>query len=375
MKIAFIGQKGIPSLWGGIEAHVEELAVRMVSLGHSVDVYTRAWYVKDKHDNYKGVKLVHINSVNSKNFDAATYAVQAAVAASFQKYDIIHFHALGPAFFCWIPKMFGKNIVVTVHRLDWQADKWGMLARAFLQMSEFPAVMFPDRTIVVSKTMKKYFEEKYGKIVNYIPNGVTLPVISSSAGGLEKYGVKHKKYLLWMGRMTPEKRVEWVIKAYKKNRGLMKDKGLKLVLAGGSSATDEYVKSLHALAGDDPDIVFTGYVTGELKNEVFSGAKIFVMPSKLEGLPIALLEAMSYQLPCLVSDIEPHKEVITEDRYGMLHNMNDFDNLAEKMGAICSYEDSVLNGMGSAAREKVKCEYNWEAVVEDTLNTYHQVVK
>ena len=372
MKIAYIGQKGIPATFGGIEFHIDELSRRLVKRGHRVDVYVRDWYTNKNLRQYQGVKLIHTPTIKTKHLDAFIHSLTSSLHSIFQDYDIIHYHALGPTVFCWLPKIFRRKVVVTLHGLDWERGKWGIFAKTFLKFTERTATYIPDEIIVVSKAQKEYFESKYGRECIYIPNGVNIPQAKPTSGIIrEKFGLNGEDYLLWMGRLTPEKRVDWLIKAFKEMKSRATD--LKLVIAGGSSATDKYVRKLKELARDDERIIFTGYVVGQQKEELFSNARLFVLPSYLEGLPVALLEAMSYRLPCLVSDIPPHREVISEGVEGFLFQSNDFSDFVRKLRELLE-NPKRLKDIGENARRKVEREYNWEEVVRKTEKVYKNLI-
>ena len=372
MKIAYIGQKGIPAAFGGVDFHVEELSKRLVQKGHRVYVYVRNWHTDRYLREYRGVRLVHTTTIRTKHLDAFMHSLTSSFHSIFQDYDIIHYHGLGPTIFCWLPRFLRGKVVVTVHGLDWQRGKWGSFAKVFLKFTERTAIYIPDETIVVSRAQKEYFESKYGRECIYIPNGVNIPKRRLLSGIIkEKYGLNGEDYLLWMGRLTPEKRVDWLIKAFKKIKS--KAPSLKLVIAGGSSATDEYVRRLKELARDDEQIIFTGYVVGQEKEELFSNTLLFVLPSYLEGLPIVLLEAMSYRLTCLVSDISPHKEIISEGMDGFLFRSHDFYDFVKKLEELLQNHER-LRDIGEKARRKVEKEYNWDEVVRKTEGVYKNLV-
>jgi len=373
VKIAYIGQKGIPATFGGVDFHVEELSKRIVQREHKVYVYVRNWYTDRNLREYQGVKLIHTSTMRTKHLDTFMHSLTSSLHSIFQDYDIIHYHALGPTIFSWLPKFLRSKVVVTVHGLDWQRGKWGRFAKAFLKFTERTATYVPNKTIVVSKAQKEYFESKYGRECIYIPNGVNIPQAKPTSGIVkEKYDLNGEDYLLWMGRLTPEKRVDWLIKVFREIKTKMPT--LRLVIAGGSSATDEYVRGLEKLAGDDERIIFTGYVAGQEKEELFSNALLFVLPSYLEGLPIALLEAMSYRLPCLASDIPPHKEVISEGVDGFLFQSNNFSNFVEELKELLRNSNGRKH-IGENAKRKVKREYNWDKVVRKTEEVYEEVLK
>ena len=372
MKIAYIGQKGIPAGFGGVDFHVEELSKRLVQKGHRVYVYVRNWHTDRNLKEYCGVRLVHTTTIRTKHLDTPVHSLTSSFDSIFQDYDIVHYHALGPTIFCWLPRFLPGKVVATIHGLDWQRGKWGSFAKVFLKFTERTATYIPDKTIVVSKSQKEYFKRKYRRECIYIPNGVNIPRAKARSRIIkEKYGLSGEDYLLWMGRLTPEKRVDWLIKAFKEIKS--KVLSLKLVVAGGSSATDDYVRGLKKLAGDGERIIFTGYVSGQEKEELFINALLFILPSYLEGLPIVLLEAMSYRLPCLVSDIPPHKEVISEGMDGFIFQSYDFSDLVKKLGRLLQNPDRLRN-IGENARRKVEKEYNWDEVARKTENVYKELL-
>jgi len=367
MKIAFIGQKGIPATFGGVEYHVDELSRRLVKRGHRVDVYVRSWYTQKGLKDWQGVCLLKTPTIRSKHLDAFVHSLTSSTHSLGKNYDIVHYHALGPSFFAWIPQIRGHRVVATIHRLDWQAGKWGRWAKHFLKLCELFAVHVPQRTIVVSKTLKKYFKAKYGRDLFYIPNGVTLPSLLPPELISKKYNLRGNDYLLFMGRLVPEKRPDWLIRAFLEVAPANPD--LRLVVAGGEGGAEGYLASLHALARTNKKIIFTDYVTGREKEELFSNALLFVLPSYLEGLPIALLEAMSYGLGCLASDIDPHREVINPGEDGHLFNRDDFSDLVSTLNKILRSQDN-LKRLGEKARLKVQNNYDWEFVTAATEKVY-----
>ncbi|MDI6784246.1 MAG: glycosyltransferase family 4 protein [bacterium] len=381
MKIAFIGQKGIPATWGGIEVHVDELARRLAARGHQVTVYVRSWYTprnkseirNPKSEIYEGVRLVHTPTWKTKHLDALIHSFIATIHAVFQGYEIIHYHAIGPAFFCWIPKLLGKKVVVTIHRFDYLAAKWGGFARKSLRVAEKFALRIPHKTIVVARHQQDHYQVQGYPHVRYIPNGV--PILDKLDPEIiqQKYGLQKNSYLFFAGRLTPEKRVDWLITAYKKL--IEQDQSsLKLVIAGGSSATDAYETELHHRAQSFPGIIFTGYVQGKEKQELFSNAKLFILPSAVEGLPIALLEGMSYGLPCLASDIPPHREVIQNRRTGYLFAQDSESDLLQQLKNILAKSEEELVQLGSEAKKKVALEYDWNNIVIQTEKVYTDVI-
>lgn len=370
MRIAMMGHKRIPSREGGIEIVVDELSTRLVALGNSVTAYNRKGhhvsgkeFENDKKiKEYNGVRLKTVFTFENKKLNAVVYSFFAALRAGLGKYDVVHIHAEGPAVMSFIPKRFGKRVVVTIHGLDWQRSKWGGFASEFLQLGEKNAAKYADEIIVLSRNVQDYFKNRYGRKTVYIPNGVQKPEIKGDAQIKKAYGISKDSYILYLGRIVPEKFADGLITAYKE---LDTDK--KLVIAGGSSHTDGYVDGLKELAADDERIIFTGFVQGELLQELYSNAYIYCLPSKVEGMPLSLLEAMSYSNCCLVSDIPECTEVCGEN--AVCFKSGDVKDLKSKLAHLLSDSDETAR-YKAAARDFVCSKYNWDKIVEQTLKVY-----
>jgi glycosyltransferase involved in cell wall biosynthesis len=262
---------------------------------------------------------------------------------------------------------------VTVHALDWQAGKWGPLAKTVLKLAERIAITVPSETIVVSQHLRAYFAAKYHKQVTYIPNGAQPRQNEGPDIIARKYRLKVNGYILFMGRFVPEKRVEWLIDAFKAVNLECQRTELKLILAGGSSATNRYVEQLRSRVGGTNNVIFTGFVTGKEKEELFSNAFCFVLPSLTEGNPIVLLEAMSFGIPCLASDIPPHQEIITDGVNGFLFKCHHFDDLVCRLRAILSGNPVRLKELGEEGRKFVKANHNWNTIARQTEEVYYSV--
>lgn len=314
MKIAMIGHKRIPSREGGVEVVVEELSTRLVKDGYQVDVYNRKGKnVQDKNADkenknlkeYKGVRIITIPTINKKGIDALLYSILATVRALFGHYDVIHFHAEGSCAMLWLPHLFGIRTVATIHGLDWQRSKWGGLASRYIKFGEKIAAKYADEIIVLSKGVEKYFKKTYNRNTNFIPNGVNIPTIREPKIIKEKYGLDKDSYILFLARLVPEKGLHYLIEAY---NNIKTDK--KLVIAGGASHTDDYLKKIKDMVKGNPNIIMTGFVQGRELEELYSNCYLYCLPSDIEGMPLSLLEAMSYGCSCLVSDIEENIQVV-----------------------------------------------------------------
>ena len=374
MKVAMFGHKHIPSREGGVEIVVEELCTRLVERGYDVTCYNRGGhhisgteYDIPKLDNYKGIQIKTVPTIEKKGLAAVTSSFFAALCSAFGKYNVVHIHAEGPAFFTWLPKMFGKRIVVTIHGLDWQRAKWKLgLGAKLIKLGEKNAVKYADEIIVLSKNVQEYFKSTYKRDTKFIPNGVNRQKIQKAELITEKYGLIKDSYILFLGRLVPEKGVQYLIEAFK---NVETDK--KLVIAGGSSDTDSFIEKLKNLAKDDERIIFTGFVQGQILDELYSNAYIYTLPSDLEGMPLSLLEAMSYGNCCLVSDIPECTEVV-EDK-ALIFKKSNVEDLKEKLQKICDKNDNV-NELKKQMIDFVCKKYNWGNIVDETIKLYKRVI-
>lgn len=371
LSICMLGHKRIPSREGGIEIVVEELSTRMVALGHEITCYNRGGhhvsgqeFDDKKRKEYRGVKLKTVPTVNLKGIAAMSSSFFAAIMAAFGKFDVVHFHAEGPCAMLWFPKLFGKRCVATIHGLDHQRAKWGKLASTYIMLGEKCAAKFADEIIVLSEGVQKYFKDTYNRETRFIPNGVNRPIIRDAQIIKERYGLEKDGYILFLGRLVPEKGIQYLIEAFKE---VHTDK--KLVIAGGSSDTDEFANELKEMASGDERIIFTGFVQGQLLDELYSNAYIYTLPSDLEGMPLSLLEAMSYGNCCLVSDIEECSAVV-EERAVTFRKSNVAD-LKEKLQMLCDNTKLVFDYKEQAA-DFICGKYDWDVVTEKTIKLYQR---
>lgn len=372
LNIAMVGQKRIPSREGGIEIVVEELAVRMVELKHNITCYNRTGHhVSGKEydskclKEYKGIKLKNVFTVNSKGLAAMTSSVSAAICAALGRYDIVHFHAEGPAFMCWLPKLFGKKVVVTVHGLDHQRAKWGKFASAYIMQGEKNAVKYADSIIVLSENVQNYFKDIYQRETCFIPNGVNYPQIEKADLIKKQFNLDKDSYILFLGRLVPEKGLRYLVEAFKQ---VKTDK--KLVIAGGSSDTQAFAAELMEMSKNDSRMLFTGFVQGKMLEELYSNAYLYTLPSDLEGMPLSLLEAMSYGNCCLTSDIEECASVVEEK--ALVFRKGDVEDLRDKLQMLCDNPEMVKKYQDRAA-DYICRKYSWDDVVKKTLEIYENV--
>lgn len=371
MRIGMFGHKRIPSREGGIEVVVEELGTRIVEHGHDVTCYNRsghhvsgAEYDTEHRKLYRGIRLKKVPTIEKKGLAAVSSAFFASIACAAGPYDVVHVHAEGPALFCRVPKMFGKKVVVTIHGLDHRRAKWQGIASKCILAGEKCAVKYADEIIVLSKGVQEYFAETYNRETHFIPNGVERPERRKPRRITEQYGLEEDSYLLFLGRIVPEKGIQYLIEAY---RHLDTEK--KLVIAGGASDTDSFVREVREQAKADDRIIFTGFVQGALLAELYSNAYLYVLPSDLEGMPLSLLEAMSYGNCCLVSDIAECAEVV-EDK-ALIFKKADVSDLRRQLQYACDHPEEVRR-LKSGASDYICRKYNWDRVVEQTLLLYQR---
>ncbi len=369
-NIAMFGHKHIPSREGGVEIVVEHLAVRMVRMGHKVTCYNRGGSYVESEDaefdedrsRYRGVKIKKAFTINAKGLAAASSSFFASLAAGLGKYDVVHIHAEGPCILCGFLKACDKRVIVTIHGLDHKRAKWGRFASWYIMKGEQAAAKYADEIIVLSKSVQDYFLELYGRRTTFIPNGVEeakqlIPDIIRTKWGLDK-----DDYILYLGRIVPEKGIHYLIEAYK---GLNTDK--KLVIAGGSSDTDEYYSKLKNMAEGTDNIIFTGFVQGPTLEELYSNAYIYCLPSDLEGMPLSLLEAMSYGNACLTSDIPECADVISDK--GMTFKKGDVKSLAKCLSELLD-DRAAVEAYKAQAATYITERYNWDESVNRTLKLY-----
>jgi len=372
--LQWFGHKRIPSREGGVEIVVEELSTRLVKLGNQVDAYNRKGKnVQDKNADkdkkklkeYKGVKILTIPTINKKGIDAFLYSFFASVRALFGHYDVLHYHAEGSCAMLWIPHLFKKKIVVTIHGLDWQRSKWGGFATKYIKFGEKCAVKYADEIIVLSENVKKYFKETYNRETIFVPNGIDKPVIRQANIIKNKYNLNKNDYILFLARIVPEKGLDNLIDAYMQ---IETDK--KLLIAGGASHTNEYLEHIKEKVKDNKNIIMTGFVQGEELDELYSNAYLYCLPSHIEGMPISLLEAFSYGCNVLISDIDENVQVA--EQYATKFKMGNVEDLAKKLKE-CLEDKNRYDS--KEIQEFILNKYSWNDVVEKTMKIYKEIKK
>lgn len=367
MKIAILGHKRIEEREGGVEIVVSELATRLVKKGYEVDVYNRKGKnVLDSNakqkviKEYNGAKVITIPTINQKGLEALIYSVIASIRVAFGKYDCIHYHAEGSCAMLWIPHLFRKRTVVTIHGLDWQRSKWGGFATKYIKFGEKIAVKYADEIIVLSENVKDYFKNTYNRDTTFIPNGVNKPEIKTPKIIKEKYNLDKENYILFLARIVPEKGLDYLIDAYKQI-----DTDKKLVIAGGASHTNGYYESIKQKCEDDKTIILTGFVQGEELQELYSNCYLYCLPSDIEGMPISLLEAMSYGRNCLISNIEENTQITGQ--FATSFEKSNVEDLKKKLQECL---DGQKRYNSKEISDYILSKYNWDDVVEKTEILY-----
>jgi glycosyltransferase involved in cell wall biosynthesis len=362
LRVAFIGGRGILSKYSGIETYYEEIGKRLAGMGHEVTAYCRTYFTPQGKE-HNGIRLVRLPTIRSKHLETLVHTLLSTLHVLVRPCDVVHYHALGPALFSFIPRLAGKKTVVTVQGLDWQRKKWGRIASAVLRLGERAAVRLPTRTMVVSQTLQKYYRHGYGVESCYVPNGGVLRE-RRLPDKIFNWGLEPGKYILFLGRFSPEKGCHLLVEAYEK---LNTD--VKLAMAGAASYSDEYSRRLHSHAGER--IKMLGWVSGDALDELLTNAMIFVLPSDLEGLSLALLDAMGAGLCVLSSNVAENREAI--DDAGFTFRLGDVADLADRLRFLIA-NPSVRNAVGQAAKRRIRQHYQWSQIAAEIECVYFEMM-
>lgn len=364
MKIIFVVVKNIPYP-GGIEKYTEEVGSRLAAKGHEVIVYTMRHFGINNH-TFKGMQIKPLWTIKSKFLEKIIAAFIGTIKSCCEKNtSIIHMHAFGPAMFCFLPKLLGKKVVVQGHGIEWKRAKWGYFGRTFLRLSEKLSVAFPHAITVVSKVQQQYLATKYHKKSTYIPTGTSKPNIFLPKL-IFKYNLKGNDYILCVARFVREKGIHTLISAYNKINTTF-----KLIIAGDASNDSAYKEELQALAKNNPNVIFTGNATGQLLAELYSNCYLFVLPSEIEGLPIALLEAMSYGNCCLTSNIPENLEAL--NNFGYTFNNKDGSDLATKLN-ILIHDSAKVEAVKKNAQHHALENYSWDTITDNLEVLYKDII-
>jgi len=362
--VAVLGLRGVPATWGGVERQCEELYARLAAAGFPITVYCRSSYVPKGMDFYKGIRLIRLPALPGKHLEAFAHTLLACLHLPLTACDIVHIYSQGPAIFAPLVRVVkpGRRIFFTCGGLDWQRRKWGSAAARLIRLGQWCSARFTDVRIMVSQTLCDYYRKRYGVDSLCIPNGVAITA-PRPLGAMAALGLTPGGYALFVGRLVPEKRIEDLLAAFRGGR-----EGLKLVIAGGAAGCEDYAGQLRDAAAGDAAIVFAGYRFEEELAALFSNARCYVTASELEGLPLSLLEGMGAGLPCLASDIPPHREALGET--GRYFPVGDVARLGEALDALAGAEAATRNALGAACRERAANNFSWDTAAARLAEAY-----
>lgn len=360
MKVCVIGLRGFPEIQGGVEKHCEALYTHCNRDGVEFVVFRRKPYIKVKESSHNNILFIDLPSTTIKGAEAVLHSFLSTVRSLFCNPDVVHIHNIGPALFCPLLKLFGKKVVVTYHSPNYEHAKWGLFARNILRFSEWITFHFSDHIIFVNKFQMAKMPAKYRHKASYIPNGIADELkVTDACDRIEQFGLESGKYILALGRITPEKGFDLLAKAFSKT----KDTGVKLCIAGGVETEKAYFESIKKSVSEDR-AVFPGFVTGELTRQLYSNARLYVLSSRNEGFPLVLLDAMAYKRDILASDIPAtHLVDLPQEDY---YQTSDIDELAKKIEEKLSTPYKTV--------EYDMTPYNWSNIADNVMDIYYKLV-
>jgi glycosyltransferase involved in cell wall biosynthesis len=362
LRIAFIGGRGVVSKYSGIETYYEEVGERLAEMGHRITVYCRTYFTPPGKE-HNGMRVVRLPTIRSKHLETLLHTLLSTFHVLTHPCDVVHYHALGPALFSFIPRLAGKKTVVTVQGLDWQRRKWGQIAAAILRLGERAAASFPNGTMVVSRTLQEHYRQTHRAETSYVPNGGLLRE-RRFPNKIFDWGLKPGEYVLFLGRFSPEKGCHLLVEAYERL-----ETDVKLVITGASSYCDDYSRQLRSHAGER--IKMLDWVSGDDLDELLTNAMLFVLPSELEGLSLALLDAMGAGLCVLSSDVPENREAI--DTAGFTFRHGDVADLADRLRFLIA-NPTIREAAGQAARRRVREHYQWAEIVSQVEEVYLEIM-
>lgn len=368
MRVMVLGLRGFPGIQGGVETHAEHLYPRLKELGCEIEVITRSRYwTATAGEAVPGIRFIPLWSPASTGAEAFVHSFLGVLYAGLKRPDVLHIHAIGPAIFAPLAKLLGLRVVITHHGPDYDREKWSGPAKFILRTGERLGVLFSDARIVISGVIRDLVKRKYGRDSDCIPNGVEIRAAVGPGETLARFGLEAGRYLVNVSRMVPEKRHLDLIKAF--DRAALD--GWKLVLVGDLSADDAYIRQVVEAAKSSPNSVLTGFQSGRALAELYSNAGVFALPSTHEGLPIALLEALSYGLPSIASDIPANLEV--DLPRGQYFRVGDIADLADAFTRIATQERPA--DYRETLQNWVRGKYDWAPIARSTLGVYERICR
>ncbi|OBZ95471.1 glycosyl transferase [Pararhizobium polonicum] len=362
-----LGTRGIPNVQGGVEKHIEMIGTELVNMGWDVDVIGRRQYLTNPSENiWHGIRVIPLWAPKTMILEAIGHSVAGVLFAARHRPDVLHIHAVGPALVAPLARLFGLKVIITHHGYDYERQKWGRFAKRMLKLGETFGMYASNGRIAISQEIVRAMRDEYHVAVDFVPNGVSVQQKPATTGTLDAFGLKPRRYIVMMARLVPEKRQHDLILAFAKA-----NRPETLVIVGGADHETEYSAYVKALAAATPGVVMTGFQTGVSLAELYSNAALFVLPSSHEGMPIALLEALSYGLPVLASDIVANRELkLPASDYFPMGDVDALTAALERKLSVPFSEDGVDELMG-----QIQTEYSWKKVTERTVDVYRSVLR
>ncbi len=363
LSVAFVGGRGVVGTYSGIETYYEEVGERLVRRGHQVTAYCRSYFTPDVAE-HRGIRVRRLPCVRTKHLETLSHSLLATLDCLGRGYDVVQYHAVGSAPLAAVPRLFGQATVVSVRGLDWQRGKWGAVARGALKLGEWASVRFPTATVVVSQALQRHYAESHGHTTVCIPNAV-VPAAPRPADRIRRFGLERDGFLLFAGRLSPEKGVHTLLEAL---RPLPRRR--QLVIAGGSSYSQEYIAALRREAWDE--VLFTGSVDHATMEELLSNCYAYILPSTMEGLSVGLLEALSFGSCIVASDIPANREVIGEA--GLTFPPGDVQALRRHLAALLD-DPALVERCRRLAAEHARSQPDWDEVARRTEALYLDILE
>lgn len=368
MNIAFIGLRGVPAKWGGIETFVEATSARLAQKGHHIVVYSRK-DMSSQFDGYNKLDVIYTPTIKIKKVSSIVHAFISSLHAAFQRYDVVHLHAYMSYFSIPLLKLFRKKVIITLHGAAWKNISYSKLERSIIKFASLIGIKLSNAVTTVSLPLKKELEELHKMNILLTPVGTNSMNYFSRDYALAQFNLRPNKYILFLGRLEKVKRIHWIIKAFRHINPC-----INLVIAGDAEDRG-YKDYLYELSKGDKRITFTGFVEGKLKEEFLSSCLFFVLPSFIEGMPVSLLEAMSHRKVCLVSDIPAHKWIIKNYETGFLFKHDSFEDFLGKMRNLINMPHEAISKIGTEAQRFVETNFDWDVTANLLEDLYSQVVR
>ncbi len=366
MKIALLGTRGIPASYSGFETCVEQLGKRLVERGHEVTVYCRSHHITYPGDAYLGMRLVKLPTIANKYLDTLVHSFYSSLHALPERYDIALYFIAGNSPVTWIPRLSGAKTLLNVDGLDWKREKWPTVAKKYIQFAEYLATILPNVYLTDSTVVQRYYQDRYGSTPPYIPYGSDVE-LTAPGETLARFGLEKDGYILFVGRLVPENCAHHLVQAF---RALRTD--LKCVIVGDAAYADEYIRALKEAAGNDPRIVFTGYVFGEGYQELGSNARIFVETSGVGGTHPALVEAMAFGSCVVTNNTDENLETIGDAGFAYDGRIGAPDLI--RVLAKLLNDPALVTDYAQRAQHRAQTVYTWDSVTDEYERLFYSLL-